>query len=303
MDARLVDFLKTLAAAQLVKINANLPIGEKYKTDKSLIAIKSIVSMTGIQTSSRPYCMHHPEATLSGPHDASNCPSIDFTGLKMTIILKVSLEDAGKVGGINRVDYTMDLQFTIQDYLKSGQYTQWQLFDPGNGLRIFSVQRGTTGSGYDAFLLVNTRYGHGVGLSQRGAQQRAKDADPAISQYQNILAFYYPGTTLSDTGLAEQPLPAPPSNLAWPINKPTPTPVPTETTIAATTQPTTSETTSTTTTSETTGSETTAPSETTTSATTVSTTTGTTTGTTAGTTAATTAATIAATTATTTTGT
>ncbi len=45
----------------------------------------------------------------------------------------------------------------------------------------------------DGFELSFTRYGHGVGLSQRGAQQMAKAHSMSAKQ---ILAFYFPGTAL-----------------------------------------------------------------------------------------------------------
>lgn len=41
----------------------------------------------------------------------------------------------------------------------------------------------------DGFKLTARRYGHGVGMSQRGAQQMAKEG----MTYDQILAFYYPG--------------------------------------------------------------------------------------------------------------
>lgn len=43
------------------------------------------------------------------------------------------------------------------------------------------------------YYIYHLRYGHGVGLSQRGAQQMATEG----STYRQILGFYYPGATLS----------------------------------------------------------------------------------------------------------
>lgn len=43
------------------------------------------------------------------------------------------------------------------------------------------------------YAIYHVRYGHGVGLSQRGAQQRASSGH----SFSQILAFYYPGATLS----------------------------------------------------------------------------------------------------------
>ncbi|NLC32721.1 MAG: SpoIID/LytB domain-containing protein [Clostridiales bacterium] len=45
----------------------------------------------------------------------------------------------------------------------------------------------------DAFTIRASRFGHGVGLSQRGAEWMAKQYDKI---YAEILAFYYPGTLL-----------------------------------------------------------------------------------------------------------
>lgn len=45
----------------------------------------------------------------------------------------------------------------------------------------------------DAFILESRRYGHGVGMSQRGAQCMARDYE---WNYKQILRFYYPGMEL-----------------------------------------------------------------------------------------------------------
>ena len=69
-----------------------------------------------------------------------------------------------------------------------------------------------------AFTLTSARYGHGVGLSQRGAEYQAKKDHRG---FEEILAFYYPGTKLKkysgksvslstpDPALAVTPGPAP----------------------------------------------------------------------------------------------
>jgi hypothetical protein len=52
---------------------------------------------------------------------------------------------------------------------------------------------------YDGWFITNRRYGHGVGLSQRGAEQRAAQGHP----YTQILEFYYAGTSLRSIGTFE----------------------------------------------------------------------------------------------------
>lgn len=67
----------------------------------------------------------------------------------------------------------------------------------------------------DSYTVSFRRYGHGVGLSQRGAQHMAKKYG---KNYKEILEFYYPGTTLTALSLSDtsgsgasiqQPTPAP----------------------------------------------------------------------------------------------
>lgn len=81
----------------------------------------------------------------------------------------------------------------------------------------------------DAFILESRRFGHGVGMSQRGAQQMAKKYDWTCEQ---ILRFYYPGMTLQKmdysyalpTPLSQQFLTTP-GPAATPTPRPTPMPV------------------------------------------------------------------------------
>lgn len=49
----------------------------------------------------------------------------------------------------------------------------------------------TEGDGTNWYIY-QRRYGHGIGLSQRGAQQRANSPDPAVNTYTAILDFYFP---------------------------------------------------------------------------------------------------------------
>ena len=58
---------------------------------------------------------------------------------------------------------------------------------------FFEAENGAT---YDGWFLTNRRWGHGVGMSQRGAQQRATDGQT----FTEILAFYYAGTELTTIG-------------------------------------------------------------------------------------------------------
>ena len=57
-----------------------------------------------------------------------------------------------------------------------------------------------------AFTLTAGRYGHGVGLSQRGAQQMARAAEKT---FQEILSFYFPGAKIKQYTGEPAPLPTP----------------------------------------------------------------------------------------------
>ena len=76
-----------------------------------------------------------------------------------------------------------------------------------------------------AFTLTSGRYGHGVGMSQRGAQyQASKDS----RGFEEILSFYYPGAVLKQYSGEAAPLPTPDPALAvTPGPAPTATPRPT----------------------------------------------------------------------------
>ena len=74
------------------------------------------------------------------------------------------------------------------------------IFNTKTKLRMRGAEPGVLeaedGGTYDGWFLTNRRYGHGVGLSQRGAQQRA-----TVGQsYAEILEFYYTGTQLTTIG-------------------------------------------------------------------------------------------------------
>jgi hypothetical protein len=57
--------------------------------------------------------------------------------------------------------------------------------------------------GMEGFAITNARFGHGIGMSQRGAQQMAKEG----KTYKEILAFYFDKTQIKtyDTTVPELP--------------------------------------------------------------------------------------------------
>ncbi len=75
------------------------------------------------------------------------------------------------------------------------------------------------------FMIESRRFGHGVGMSQRGAEQMARQYN---MNYEQILAFYYPGMGLVSFDTQSAPLPTLDVELmATPAPTPSPTPRPT----------------------------------------------------------------------------
>ena len=75
------------------------------------------------------------------------------------------------------------------------------------------------------YTLTSGRYGHGVGMSQRGAQYQASKDNRG---FEEILSFYYPGSKLKQYSGEAAPLPTPDPALAvTPGPAPTATPRPT----------------------------------------------------------------------------
>ena len=79
-------------------------------------------------------------------------------------------------------------------------------------LRLYTVT--PTGGGYN---VTRSRYGHGVGLSQRGAQQMANSG----FRCEQILQFYYPGATIRSMGIAAPSDPTKPLDQLSPSAPPT----------------------------------------------------------------------------------
>ena len=127
------------------------------------------------------------------------------------------------------VTVTLDVYDQIKDGLKLGLN--------GSDCELISVETETGPDGVPkSFKLVMRRYGHGVGMSQRGAQRMAGHYGMG---WQEILAFYYPGLsferlTWPDDALTDlSALPAGagarrPAPTATPTPAPLPSPLPGE---------------------------------------------------------------------------
>ncbi len=87
-----------------------------------------------------------------------------------------------------------DIDFDLERLKSDGDYPAFFAASLG----LFVVETVTDESSTPtAYTLSMKRYGHGVGLSQRGAQQRANSTDESVKYYDQILGFYYPGTIIT----------------------------------------------------------------------------------------------------------
>lgn len=77
-------------------------------------------------------------------------------------------------------DIKVSVSFSFADMVAAGLYT-------AKTLKVYYAEPAANG-----WNLLHARYGHGVGMSQRGAQQMANLG----MSYREILGFYYPGATL-----------------------------------------------------------------------------------------------------------
>ena len=95
----------------------------------------------------------------------------------------------------------------------------------GSDCELISVEKVDGVDGGDAFRLVMRRFGHGVGMSQRGAQTMAGSHGKTFME---ILGFYYPGMTVERMAWPDSPLTALDNNTqAVGASRPRPTPLPT----------------------------------------------------------------------------
>ena len=92
------------------------------------------------------------------------------------------------------------------------------------GINSYDNEMITVTEQQDSFTIEARRFGHGVGLSQRGAEWMAGKYAKTFTE---ILAFYYPGMTLMRYAAVETTLPTADAQLmatAGPVPSPTPRP-------------------------------------------------------------------------------
>jgi SpoIID/LytB domain protein len=120
-------------------------------------------------------------------------PSRCYTEADVTLVVGYTEDGEEKTGQLT-VTLTLDqMRFgSFQNQIGSLKAKKTRLRMRGAEPGIYRVN----GVSYKGFFLTERRYGHGVGLSQRGAQERARAGQP----YADILSFYYANTELISIG-------------------------------------------------------------------------------------------------------
>ncbi len=156
--------------------------------DIQIVGINSMKAHTYDTT----YGQHHDVKDYSGQNIC-----VDFTKADVTMTVLASrnaTQEEQELTGETTVQEQVNLSFTIDmhEYDKSGGlYTAFQRSETSS--RLLTIEETET-----SWDLYHRRYGHGVGMSQRGTQARAN----AGQTYQQILSFYYPNTTFEVLNIA-----------------------------------------------------------------------------------------------------
>ncbi len=130
----------------------------------------------------------HSRIPASGPN---NC--VDIVKAKGTFAVTIP----GVADSVPVNDVVIDLRYL--DGSTASTDNEFKAFN-ADALTLFVVAPVTVEGSTTGYSISQKRYGQGIGLSQRGAEQRANTADATVNTFDKILAFYYPGTTLTTQG-------------------------------------------------------------------------------------------------------
>lgn len=185
-----------------------VPYEEYHSLDPNLYALLIAMAQERVQSDSVTdiVCVH--SAELNTPtHD-------DVTRNMQRATFDITVELNDEINERITVDFDTKL------------FMEYGVFDD-TSLNAYWGEHSSDG-GYNIY---HVRFGHGVGLSQRGAQQRANNGE----SYEEILAFYYPNAELDDIDLS-----VPSSDWSYhpeTTEPPQPTEAPTESASAPTATP------------------------------------------------------------------
>ncbi|HWR22272.1 MAG TPA: SH3 domain-containing protein [Feifaniaceae bacterium] len=126
--------------------------------------------------------------------------SIDSFKLKNSATAEIAMSVVVQLSDGTATVMSFQYSFDINELVWNGIMTK-------PNLRLFTIAEDR-----DGYYVSRGRYGHGVGLSQRGAQQMANSG----WNYEKILKFYYPGATIKSMGLTAPTNPTKPADTTQP---------------------------------------------------------------------------------------
>ncbi|MFA5675410.1 MAG: SpoIID/LytB domain-containing protein [Christensenellales bacterium] len=175
---------------KLLKVSAFPGISAKDLPKISILGFEGFVTHTHDTSGSQ---KHGGSGSYDGcDYNGENkCP--DFTMANITMTVLDTRKEACEPESV-----TFDINMHALQ-TKDGEYC---VFSSTN-LRLLTVEETDT-----EFRLYRRRYGHGIGLSQRGAQQRAKAAASGGGgqTFDQILLFYFEGTHIFDESSITAPV-------------------------------------------------------------------------------------------------
>lgn len=142
--------------------------------------------------------------------------SIDGFQIKSGTTAEIAMSAVVQLSDGTQTVMSFQYSFDLNELVWNGIMTK-------PSLRLFTIT--PVSGGYN---VTRARYGHGVGLSQRGAQQMANSG----WNYEKILKFYYPGATIKSMGLSAPTNPTKPVDTTQPTTPELGTPIATAVTTA-----------------------------------------------------------------------
>ncbi len=122
----------------------------------------------------------------------NTCICFENAAVNLTVLAyrQATEEEESETGeALIQEEVTVEFDIDLHEFDdQSGLYTAFS----DTSLRLFVVEETD-----DSINIYHRRYGHGIGMSQRSAQERAK----AGQTFDEILQFYYPGTQLEELSI------------------------------------------------------------------------------------------------------
>lgn len=169
-----------ISAGYVDSAGAQISISDDFK-------LKEMESITPIYTPG-----HDKYADLN-----AKCVHIDGAVIKAKVGT-YRVEGTGIVSTDVEVTFTLDVDDHLRTWIGSDGKT---LFNNTNIITTFIYEDKDSSNNIIGYTFYRGRYGHGIGLSQRGAQQRANSG----IGYRDILNFYFPGVSIGKTVYINQP--------------------------------------------------------------------------------------------------